>query len=362
MSTVLERLSYTHDKFVNREEAIGIVMEKARRIAEGLPVERRVVIFHGQRGSGKSWLLQELQLGLRQYLTPHLVVLSKQTKVSDIKTRRPPEQSLALLVDDVNEADEELLEVLEEQVLAPLVGETNVLIVLAERGRPHYWNTPDFREKSDEFDLQPFDLNDMREQIERQIPGAVQHAEEIGWFSGGYPWSTYILACLFPDVAKALEHLVNLFFEGVENEEELCRYAEALSILRAFDETRMQPILQTYAPEFADRTRGYAACRKIREDLVTTTLARWDENARGYVLDEPIRLVTEAALCERDRKLWVRLHCAAYRLYVDWAEKYEQSRAWWTSEAQHHERRLELDGRSPADCESSQKEGEHDHR
>jgi hypothetical protein len=54
MNEVPDKLPYDHDKFVDREEALKIVLHKARRISAGLPVERRVVIFHGQRGCG-NW-------------------------------------------------------------------------------------------------------------------------------------------------------------------------------------------------------------------------------------------------------------------------------------------------------------------
>jgi hypothetical protein len=340
---------------VDREETLEIVLQKVRRISAGLPVERRVVIFHGQRGSGKTWLLQELERRLHNYITPRLIDLRERAEVSTIKVQIPEQRPLALLVDNVNEASESQLDALLERVLAPLVQEKDVLIVLAERGRPHYWTAPEFREKSDEFDLGPFEPGDVEEQIKRQVPTAAAQAAEIESLGGGYPWSTYILARHLPQKRTALECCVALFLEGLDGS--LRSYFEALSVLRAFDETRIGPLLRAYSPAFASRVWDYAACRKVRQRLVATMLARWNGDARGYVLDEPLRLVLEAALCERDLELWVLLHCTAYRLYADWAEDYEQSREWWAQEKQHHANRLKGAGRSPADCPEEESQG-----
>lgn len=366
MIAVPDRLPYDRDKFVDREEALKIVLHKARRISAGLPVERRVVIFHGQRGSGKSWLLRELERCLRDHATPHLIDLSEcaevnplNAQISKTKTQMKAEQRpLVLLVDNVSEVSELQLEPLVERVLAPVVQGEDVLIVLVERGRPLYLAAPEFREKSDEFDLKPFEPGDIEEQIKRQVPTAAARMAEIESLGGGYPWSTYILARHLPEKRTALERCVTLFLEDLDGD--LRPYFEALSVLRAFDEMRMRPLLRAYSPEFASRTWDYAACRKVRERLVVTMLARWNGDARGYVLDEPLRLVLQAALHEHDLELWGRLHCAAHRLYADWAERYEQSREWWAQEARYHADCLEGAGRSPADCpeEESQEEGE----
>ena len=268
----------------------------------------------------------------------------------------PEQRPLVLLLDNVNEAGESYLDRLLEQVLAPRVQENDVLIVLAERGPPHFWPALEFRQKSDEIDLEPFEPPDIEKQVRKQAPATRAQLAEVESLGGGYPWSTYTLAWYLPDRLPALEQCAALFLEDMNGD--LRPYFEALSVLRAFDETRIGPILRAYSPEFADRTWGYAACRTVRADLLATTLARWDGDARGYVLDEPLRLVLEAALRERERELWVRLHCTAYRLYQDWAESYPQSRAWWEQEARYHASCLAGAGLSPADCPEGERQEE----
>lgn len=363
MSKLPGKLPYDHDMFVGRRDELEVVLGKARRIVAGLPVERRVIIFHGRRGSGKTWLLREQEYCLCHEIGKEIarfVDLGEYVKVAAIKAQIPEQRPLVLLMDDVNEADEKRLEALEEQVLAPLGQKPDVLIVLAERGRPYFWTTPEFREKSDEFDLDPFKPDDIKEQIEKQSPEAAAYAEEIAEIGGGFPWSTYILAQSLPDKVTALEHCVTMFLQDWKDEPDLRSYVEALCILKAFDETRMAILLPAYSSEFAGRTWNYAACRKVRENLVATTLALWDGDARGYVIDESLQIVLEAVLRERDLDLWTNLHCVAYQLYADWAKKYEQSREYWEKEKQHHARRLRFAGFNPADCpeEESQEEGE----
>ncbi|HID63144.1 MAG TPA: ATP-binding protein, partial [Anaerolineae bacterium] len=55
---------YSPDKFVDRETEVNLVLERAHTLAEGRTVDRRVVIFTGERGTGKTWLLAHLQTEL----------------------------------------------------------------------------------------------------------------------------------------------------------------------------------------------------------------------------------------------------------------------------------------------------------
>jgi hypothetical protein len=339
-----ERLDYDPDKFVDREEALELVLDKARRIADGSPVGRRVTIFHGQRGSGKTWLLEEMQCRLRELFKEHpfqalSADLTPDFDVNNLKSSVPGDRPLILLVDDVNEAEGPVLDELEQDVLAPLAQQGNVLIVLAERGRP-------FREKADEFDLLPFDRPAIEEQIQKQAPNAAGHLNAVETYGGGFPWSTYILARHLPAKLAALEQCATAL---LGDEKDVAPYLTALCVLKAFDETRMEQFLPIY-PDLPRKRWGYAACRQVREGLVKTTLVRYNADARAYVIDEPLRLVLEACLYERDFELWKKLHCAAYRLYAGWAKDYEQSRDWWTGEKQYHERCLQQAGVNPAQC------------
>jgi hypothetical protein len=76
------------------------------------------------------------------------------------------------------------------------------------------------------------------------------------------------------------------------------------------------------------------------------------------VLDEPLRIVLEALLREENPRQWRRLHCVAYRMYDDWADKYEQSRDWWNDEAQYHADKLKAADHNPKDCPEKEREEE----
>ncbi|MGQ9561858.1 MAG: hypothetical protein ACUVWA_15315, partial [Candidatus Oleimicrobiaceae bacterium] len=166
---------YSPDLFVNREEAIKLVVDKARSISGGAPVRKRVIVFEGYRGSGKSWLLQHLAreilpaLGsaLAAYVDlqrhkgetpqtaiPHIIAEigtalglgarghDKSPKTLPLipaadwlikEVRARSDKVLVLLLDSVYEARQEILEPLEEYVLGPLVVIPHVVIVMAGR-------------------------------------------------------------------------------------------------------------------------------------------------------------------------------------------------------------------------------------
>lgn len=54
---------YSPDLFVNREEAIHLVLNKVQgvlRSQPGYPERKRIIVFWGYRGAGKTWLLRRL--------------------------------------------------------------------------------------------------------------------------------------------------------------------------------------------------------------------------------------------------------------------------------------------------------------
>ena len=65
MNGLPERLLYNHDQFVDRTDEVQLVLSKVQRLPRNDSLKRRTVIFHGQRGTGKSWLLQEVVYQLK---------------------------------------------------------------------------------------------------------------------------------------------------------------------------------------------------------------------------------------------------------------------------------------------------------
>lgn len=392
MNALPERLAYDHDKFVDRGAQVQLVLDTVRRLLRGELLARRTIIFYGQRGSGKSWLLQELAYQLQDWaqVLSHYLDLQKlvvqmpdqgATVVSDalqaidrVVTERigEPAASLAptsgpdqwatllvdhvqalpgplvLLVDHVEEADKTLLETLEAHLLAPLSNAIQALLVLAGRGRGYPWKSPELRLRAQHWDLETFSLPDTHSQIARQIPASVPTAQEVQELSAGYPWTNYLLArSASAEWAQVLDQIADQMLAGYT---ELRPYLEALCVLRAFDEPRMPELLESYKDGWPDQRWDHLACRRIRERLTRAALIRWRQEAGGYVIDEALRPILEKGLLLRDGELWYALHCAALCLFRDWVQRYSRSGDRWQAEAEYHAARLSEAGFDPDDC------------
>jgi hypothetical protein len=386
-SELPERLPYDHDKFVDRHEELRFVIDKISRLASS-GLEQRVVVFRGTHGSGKSWLLQEIEYQLRQNPAPVPNVyvdlqrfltlpvdmsvqqalrqiddgvtvwtgFSNLSAASDLAGQastvvnnvRRLSKVLVLLIDYVHESTNDLLTRLEDHCLSPLAVEPNVLIVLAGRGREYIWKGPELRLKSEEHDLSPFDPIQTLEQLRKQAPQAAQYADEIYELSSGVPWSNYLLRTLPASKADALQRTKDVLL-GSETRLLARPYLEALSVLRAFDENRMPVMFAAYFQQPATNWT-YAYCREIRSQLAEQRLARWDRDKGEFILDRAIQSIVENALCENDEPKWGALHCAAYCLYRDWASRYSRTSARWQTEADYHARCLQVKGYAASSC------------
>ena len=389
MRKLIELLEYSSDKFVNRHEELERVMEKVRALIQGSPLDARTIIFTGERGTGKSWLLAHLQaklcslpgvtvfgFSLRKYddWDPILAVadILKRLGAATGERGEVPGVTLAdmsrnlvqslrqllskkvlvVLADHVYESDWKLLAALEDYLLGPLAVEPGVLIVIAGRGRAYPWKTPELRLKAEFVDLEPFpDVILTTEQLERQQKRAVPRAAEIHDLSGGNPLANFLLAA-HDDPAEALDQVVEGMLETVpdEHRRQVRDYLEALCVLRSFDEERIPAMLAAYYDNAAYGEWSYAQARRVREEMVKWAFARWDAERGGYVLDELTRKLLERYLkTAQQRKKWERLQQAASKLYEGWAQNYPRTSDRWQREVKYHGRQLKTigAGRSP---------------
>jgi len=376
----IELLEYSSDKFINRQEKIEHVMKKARALTQGSSVDgKRTIIFAGERGTGKSWLLSHLQAKLRTLPTvtvfkfdlskyadrdPILAVLDilKQFSVATGKQGKGLGTTLAdmsrnlmqkiqpllrkgvlvLLVDHVYESDWKLLAALEEYLLGPLAVEKRVLIVMTGRGRPYPWKRPELRLKAEFVDLKPFpDVDTTAEQLERQQKQALARAAEIHDLSGGNPLANFLLGAQ-DDPAAALNQVVEGMLDTVPDEHRgrVREHLEALSVLRAFDEERIPAMLAAYYDDEQCLEWSYAQSRGVREELVKWAFAHWDADQGGYVLDELTRKLLERYLETAQPDRWEKLQQAASKLYREWAHDYPRTRDRWQREVQYHIQQL----------------------
>ncbi|RMF27664.1 MAG: ATP-binding protein [Chloroflexi bacterium] len=383
---------YHPARFVNREPEINLVVGRAQEIGGNQVVRRRTIIFAGERGSGKTWLLRHLA---EVTLLPPGLPTGKQLKragahavyfslldghqIADLiralgkqiaqwqggaplvpqqgniplddlsrllqqdVERLVHQTPLVLLVDHVYEADEALLTELERRLLAPLATLPRVLLVLAGRGKPYPWVAPELRLYVEERTLAPFDVETTKAQLERQAPDKADQAPQIQRRSWGYPLANYLLATK-DDLAVVIEAIL----DHVKSEART--YLEALCLLRFFTEDQIPVMLAAYHDNDQYRRWGYKKAREVRDRLLDTALTHWDSERGGYVVDEAVRPLLGQHLRERDPRCWQRLHCAAHRLYRSWAKTYPQTGARWAAEADYHAQALRQAGYVPEGC------------
>jgi len=266
--------------------------------------------------------------------------------------RRLQDRPLTLLVDSVYESDWRLLAALEDYLLGPLAIEPRVLIVMAGRGRPYPWKTPELRLKADFWDLQPFQDEKMtEEQLRRQRPKALEKAAKIHELSGGNPLANRLLA-EHDDPTLALDQVIQGMLETVayERQKIMREYLEALCVLNSFDEDRIPTLLAVYYHDNTYAAWGYAQARDVRQEIVKWSFARWDETQGGYVIDELTRSLIERYMKTAEMERWRKLNCAAYRLYENWVQNYPRSKDRWQRELESHANKLIETNFSPENC------------
>lgn len=369
---------YSERLFVNRRSETALVLDKAQRLLSGQPVSERTVTFMGERGTGKSWLLKHLRtqlsempgvvpcvLDLAAYerwnslvaVTAILQDLARRLKVKlragdpsqmsrrflERVNKRLDDQVLVLLVDHVYESDWDLLDALEEYVLGPLAAEAQTLIVLAGRGRPYPFKTPELRFGAEFVDLDLFSESDTQAQLERQQRRSISQTSQVYFLSQGNPLANYLLA-LKADPEEALNEVIDEMLKSIEDpgqRRKVREYLEALSVLQVFDEARIPHMLAAYYNDPKYRDWSHAQAREVRESLVDAGFARWDAQEGGYVLDKLIRWLVERYMKNNEAPTWERLQCAAVKLYETWARTYQRTQERWRQAYEYHHQQLQ---------------------
>lgn len=389
-------LDYDPDMFVDRDDEIEVVENKAKDLSLGKAVpERTVVFWTGYKGAGRTWLLRHLtetklpklngvralytNLGewarsefeqpeealreIIQYILtrcadwPGSLVkdttlsadsLPEESNLLNLEVRRlVRDHVLVLLLDHVYESDWDLLALLEEYVLTPAVTEPHVLVVMAGRGRAYPWKNPELRFRSKDDPLQPFNEHWTREQLKKQRPDEAHRALDICKLSKGYPGTNDHLA-VGPTEAEALRRIVDGWMEEIDSAD--ASHLEALCVLRRFDEDLLPVLLAAYFEYPSVRDWPYKTVRNVRDRLLRTRMVQWREESGGWVVDEAIRPVLEKCLQLTEPEVWRRLHCVAYSLYASWQRQYPDEAPRWKKEADYHAGCLHKAGYAPDEC------------
>lgn len=330
--------AYEPRLFVNRSSETNLVTAKLKDLLAGRRVKERTVIFVGEYGMGKSWLLRRLHdVLLRQIDEPDrkrvrrlfidleefdrddpavavMAILHRagyklfkeelpgatlaemsRAFVERLRTRLK-NSVLVVFVDGVYRSRWELLAPLEEYLLGPLAIEPHVLIVLDSRKRGYPWRTPELRTKAEFVELSPFDEKQTKDQIAHIIeksrlrirrkalfplPMEIEpFSEKVYKLSKGHPLTTYLFATLDREPEEVLDEVINEMLVEVPPAErpQIRQFLEALCVLRAFDEDRIPPMLAVYFQEIGDeeKAEGYKnwGYKEARE--LRRKLVKWE--------------------------------------------------------------------------------------
>lgn len=392
---------YATELFVARDKEIELVAGIIHDVLKSHRADQRTVIFVGERGIGKSWLLHHiahdvharfgddvntfafnLKDSAEQDPTEYVAgLLSRFAKTINLpghtgvtladmsralgdglrRTRRARE-AYVILADSVFESDWDLLASLEEYFLGPLAIEPHTVIVMTGRGPEYPWRTPELGTQARIRPLEPFDERETSDQIHqltaydkslRVKPGDRAQIHDIYGYSRGNPLITSSLVHQPEQPAVALDTAITEMLDIVNpNERDEVRTGlEALCVLQSFREDRIPDMFQAYDPENpAYHDWSYAQSRTVRELLTRYAFATWDDARNGYVISRSPREQIELYIKLTDPARWRRLHCRAYLLYSDWTETYPRARTLWQHEADYHDHILRDAGFDPDAC------------
>jgi hypothetical protein len=392
-----EILPYNSEYFFDRENEIEKVRSKIRAMLNGESVDRRTVVFRGERGTGKTWLLLHLKrnempnwnkeievlyIHFRDYIEKQenefVVERDKlldnflEELIAQWKLSLPPDATLqeksyflmnylsnhlsykilVILLDDVSSASPEFLQSLEEYWLKHLAKRRDVLVIMSTRGEMYRWISPELRLFVESYELGPFsreEITDYLEQMERYLQakgdeeGLPYQADEAVYEAGGgFALSTYWLARYGAGKVDALIALLLEFIGDAHERERIRLYLEALSVLNPWQPTdqrargfREEEMQQMLPahPELSSQPWPMPEVRRVRDTLQRYHLLRWDG---GYVIDAAIRYPIAYALRHKKPKTWQQLHDAAARMYREWGKKFARYRDYYDNLAQLH--------------------------
>jgi len=398
--------SFDPDLFVNREREIREVTDRVEQLKSGEAVERRVIVFYGPKGSGKTWLSCKLIQELRE----NYQVSAEHIDLADVQLRGatgpdmplvleevfnryvakkpggrdawgpPPadnaqlsahivrlvedaakEQGVAVLIlDHVNRLDRSAMDLVDQFLILPLSQLPRVVLVLNGRQDAPTWKSSQVRFKTAEMDLRPFPGENIRDQVERLNPSALVHISQIEELSGGYPLVTRLLteaiAAGATNLHDALTRCVNEILAEVPDEPppafrdapSVRECIRALAILSDFDEDRNKFFLAEFLhrPDLQNNAPHWH--RTLIRALLDTQLVKpHRKEVGGYAIDDVVRHVVEAWLRETQYKEWIRRHCFALRFYDRWANEYAATAARWREKAEYHRSQLRAAGMDP---------------
>ncbi len=299
---------------------------------EGDPVAAVSEVIDEIAAKVAKWLGKE-HGGEKAEGAPPLDVRAEWLKIDVEELLKKKEPAVLILcIDHIDQVPWELLEILEDRILVPLLSIPRVLIVLAGRRRRYPWRYEDVRKRYELMELGRFAEEDSKKQIQRlrelgiEIKREWDEIETLGEpYSElrGYPWGNYLLATV-EELEEALERAKEVLLHDLESEYH--QMVEEVSIFDSFDEDRITKVLGI---------NGKRA-RALIDRLTALGYAWWEGDKYGYVMDPRLRKLLEASLREQDLDRWKELHSRAKKMYAEWFENGD----FWAQQRDYHAGKL----------------------
>ena len=375
---------YAAALWVNREREVQFVLSLFERLLDRQPVPQHIVVFEGEKGTGKSWLLRHLarQLaghqpgrartilplidlarfesgrtadalhiildevvqGLGQPIPPLPDIGLKARLCVDSISDRVSREPVVLLVDTVYEADESLAHQLDAALLTPFARLPGVLLIMTGRGQPVHWGDIILRATKTKF--WPLDLFDDRateEQLRKQWPPAPPRpsipSAEVHQITRGNPGSNYVLGSFgLERRGEALDSVISSLLSVITDEDTRRRVRDSLEHLCVLKFGFMVDEVGV----LLGVSEGQA--RVIFKELLRVGFVRCTEddsdepahNESGYVIDETIRNLIEHYVQTEHPSLWLDMHSRARQLYADWQAQYSEEGRLYQSRVDYH--------------------------
>lgn len=375
---------YDPNEFAARSDEIDLVYQKvsARQRKGDHCIARPLVEFYGTMGQGKSWLLAHLRDTFHHAphspsSRPSFSVLIDLSAFPDLEHSSALLQALdaqireqvgaetspslsekpeiaaealgkylrdlgsawvpVLLFDTADQADEELLDWIENHLIYLAIRDDAVSFVFTGRTRLR-WKKFEVRRRVDSRELGAFERSQTSQQIER-LRGE-EPAEGITaalWsYSFGHPLTTRVIydaLCQWnpdapldaletqaDDVAQVVHDLIeDYFLSGVERPE-LRKLIWDTCVLRKFNVAHLR--------EFAgddDARQSEAFYLNLIRDLVASTLVHWSSEDGGYVFDPVVRQILARNLQMQDSERYLKQHETAAVMYEQWIQKHPRN-------------------------------------
>lgn len=294
----------------------------------------QVLYLTGERGVGKTWLLQHL--ALRDDLVSAAAMyldLDQRTEFSNPKDyvetvrdqvrRKVGRAGRILLLDHVPSHLDDHLRELEDVVLRPHLAGYGALVIMALIHPARVcWRAPTLR-GGDNHWLLPFEQPQTQAQLQ-QLEGAGLFRHRLATsavqdYSGGLPLLNHLLAQ--QERRRAFELFLDHCFSRVPaGERDPVRgYLEAVCVLDVLEHAAVERALEVYHRHHPQGNGYPASAGEVRNALRQYWFARSAPDVPGHIiLVESARRATREVLKVRDPQRYVAMNEAAHSLRGEW--------------------------------------------